>query len=47
MLVEYDDQLETLMDKVNKELRPRGLQFIDDGKEHAGIVIYELVEVSP
>ena len=46
MQIEYNDTLETLVDKVNKELEPRGLQFVaDDDKTHSGFVVYELIEI--
>jgi hypothetical protein len=47
MRVEYDDQLDGVVDKVNGVLAAHGLKFEDDGKEHDGFIIYTLVKVRP
>jgi len=45
MQLEYDDQLEDAIEKVNKELKKEGfsIQFKVDGEEHDGFEIYNLV----
>lgn len=47
MRVEYDDQLDGVVDKVNGVLEAHGLRFEDDGNEHDGFCIYTLVKVQP
>ena len=38
----HDDTPDDVIDKVNKALAAHGLQFVDDGKEHEGMVVYNL-----
>ena len=44
LTLEYNDDLGTAVDKVNRELAPRGLQFVFDEVEREGVVAYELTE---
>jgi len=43
--IEYDDQLEDVIDKVNTELKEKGIQihFEPDNEEHDGFELYEMV----
>jgi len=47
MRLDYDDQLDDVVVKVNKLIAAHGLKFEDDGKEHDGFCIYALVKVAP
>ena len=42
MELQYDDNLDDAMGKVNAALESHGLQFVDDGQEHDGFMIYTL-----
>lgn len=41
----YDDLDEDVMDKINRCLKEKGLQFVDDGLIHDGYSAYRLEEV--
>jgi hypothetical protein len=43
--LEYDDQALDIIDKMNRALFVEGLRFEDDGEEHDGFMILNLVEV--
>lgn len=45
MRIYYDDQLEDVVDKVNKALKEKGLAFVDDGQEHDGFCVYRIEEI--
>lgn len=47
--VDYDDGQEDMIRGVNEVLKMRGvgLEFVDDGEEHDGCVMYKLREVEP
>lgn len=41
--VDYDDQLDGVVEKMNKILRPElGVEFVDDGETHDGYMIYKM-----
>lgn len=42
MQIEYDDQAEEIMNKVNEDLKEHGLRFEVDNEEHDGFCIFEL-----
>lgn len=42
--INYDDQLEDVMEKVNEALEEQGLHFVADGLEHDGFMLYTLAE---
>lgn len=46
MQVDYDDQLDDLMGKVNEELKKENIpiQFEDDGEIHEGYQLYNIVK---
>jgi hypothetical protein len=43
--IEYDDDPEKILDKVNAALRPVGLTFADDGLPHDGFILCRLKPV--
>ena len=43
--LEYDDQVLDIIDKINRALFVKGLKLEDDGKDHDGFMILNLVEV--
>ena len=45
--IEYDDQPNDVVDRVNHALASVGLVFVDDGKAHEGFCVYELRKVDP
>jgi len=44
--IDYDDQLDGVVEKINDELREEGIpiQFVADDEEHDGFVIYNMVK---
>jgi predicted choloylglycine hydrolase len=44
MRIDHDSSELEIMDGVNKSLEAYGLQFVDDGKEHDGFIIYNLID---
>lgn len=42
--IDYDDQPDAVVDKVNEILAQLGLKFKDDGEEHEGFILYSLDE---
>lgn len=42
--IDYDDNGMTIIDKVNESLQPHHLMFLDDGMDHDGYCLFELVD---
>ena len=40
--IDYDDDVLTIIDKVNAHCESYGFRFVDDGKEYDGWIIYTL-----
>jgi hypothetical protein len=45
--IDYDDQLNDVVDKINRVLRSRGLIFVDDELLHDGYCVYTLQPIKP
>jgi hypothetical protein len=43
--IDYDDDGDEVVDKVNEILAARGLIFVDDGLAHDGFCLFELKEL--
>ena len=43
--IDYDDQPDDVIEKVNEILAERKLQFVDDNEEHDGFCLYDLKEI--
>lgn len=45
LCIDYDDDALAIMDRVNVILKPHGLVFENDEKDHDGFVVYNFKEL--
>lgn len=45
MEIEYDDSIEDVLCKINDALRKYDLEIVDDGREHDGFIIAEIIKI--
>jgi hypothetical protein len=44
--IEHDDDAPSILDAINTLLKPKGLEFVCDNKEHDGFEIYTLTQTT-
>lgn len=42
--IEYDDNQIDVIDKINRELKEIGFELVDDGQDHDGFIVLEIVD---